>query len=32
MGALRKEVEKIMGLFGQDEFVEKTYAELLDEN
>lgn len=32
VGALRKEVEKIMGLFGQDEFVEKTYAELLDEN
>ena len=32
VGALRKEVEKIMGLFGQAEFVEKTYAELLDEN
>lgn len=32
VGALRKQIDQIMGLLGQDEYVEKTYAELLDEN
>lgn len=32
VGALKKEMEEVMKLFGQEEYIEKTYAELLDES